>query len=360
MRLLPAIAQAALASTASSEPPLLSFGVDEHSGEYAVSVDGVAWYTSAPPMACIAGARMPLIFQSMAATQHGSDKFGTWTGKVAVFAAEKSATIEVTFKQYASRPNLAVATARFPSGVDTRGCGANTNLSTTFPAFRTAAARAQALHTLSWRGQVLSKTAAAKGLGALGASGLDCGPVASTDSATGRTLVWSSLDSHKILPQRTANGVWAMGLSGSIPRIPAGFSYSTMFTVAEHAGATAGVYAWGALIQRFHDTTRLPSVTLSDIGYYTDDGAYYYVWEAFGIPPREAPAESLLVSVKEDLHRRGVPIAYMQLDDCTPNEIEPLPPALHMCCCRRPVVRSHPITPRVVPRPVLQLPARRD
>ena len=32
------------------------------------------------------------------------------------------------------------------------------------------------------------------------------------------------------------------------------------------------MYAWGAIIQGYYGTTRLPSVTLSDIGYYTDDG----------------------------------------------------------------------------------------
>lgn len=31
--------------------------------------------------------------------------------------------------------------------------------------------------------------------------------------------------------------------------------------------------------------------------YYTDDGAYYYVWEAFGIPARPWPAEDGLVRV---------------------------------------------------------------
>lgn len=46
-------------------------------------------------------------------------------------------------------------------------------------------------------------------------------------------------------------------------------------------GATAGMYAWGDVIQGYHNISyekRLPSVTLTDVGYYTDDGAYYYVW----------------------------------------------------------------------------------
>jgi len=185
---------------------------------------------------------------------------------------------------------------------------------------------AAGLHTLSWRGGVIGTTAAAKGLAALGASGLDCGPVVSTDasSADKATLVWSSLTSHKILPQRTKNGTYSVGLAAAIPSIPAGFSYSVMFSAAP-GGATAALYAWGELIQGYYKTTRLPSVTLSDIGYYTDDGAYYYVWGGAKelkdpqlspwIGERPWPAEQGLLLVKEALYKMGVPVAYMQLDD---------------------------------------------
>jgi hypothetical protein len=88
------------------------------------------------------------------------------------------------------------------------------------------------LHTLSWRGGVIATTAAAKGLDNLKANGLDCGPVVSTEASTGNTLVWSTLDTHKIVPQQTKNGVYAMGLAGSIPKLPTGYSYSVMFSAS--------------------------------------------------------------------------------------------------------------------------------
>lgn len=113
----------------------------------------------------------------------------------------------------------------------------------------------------------------------------------------------------------TSSGQYAMGLSAGIPVIPADWSYSVVF-VASTGGPTAATYAWGQAMQSYYHTKRLPSVTLSDIGYYTDDGAYYYVWEAFGIPARPWPAQTGLVLVKERLWAQGVPVAYMQLDDC--------------------------------------------
>ena len=113
----------------------------------------------------------------------------------------------------------------------------------------------------------------------------------------------------------SAVGKYSMGLSAAIKSIPQAWSYSVLFS-ASRGGPTKAVYEWGALMQSYYKTYRLPSVTLSDIGYYTDDGAYYYVWEAFNIPQREWPAEKGLVLVKERLWKQGVPIAYMQLDDC--------------------------------------------
>jgi hypothetical protein len=64
------------------------------------------------------------------------------------------------------------------------------------------------------------------------------------------------------------SGTYTAGLSAAVPEIPAGWNYSHIFSVAD-GGPTAAVYAWGAAIQTYLGTSRLPSVTLSDIGYYT-------------------------------------------------------------------------------------------
>ena len=115
-----------------------------------------------------------------------------------------------------------------------------------------------------------------------------------------------------------------MGIAAAIPQLPAGYNYSILFT-SNTGGATAAMYAWGDVIQSYYDTTRIPSVTLTDIGYYTDDGAYYYVWGggkelhdpqlSSWIPPRPWSAEEGLILVKNALYKMGVPVTYMQLDD---------------------------------------------
>lgn len=147
-----------------------------------------------------------------------------------------------------------------------------------------------------------------------------------TDYATVATpdgIQWAESNAYTFLfvtghvlaaPPAVSGDFYALGLSAAIPSIPAGWSYSVALS-ASYGGITQATYHWGAQLQSYYGTYRLPSVTLSDVGYYTDDGAYYYVWEAFHIPPRPWPAELGLVLVKERLWQQGVPVAYMQLDD---------------------------------------------
>lgn len=52
----------------------------------------------------------------------------------------------------------------------------------------------------------------------------------STEPSSRNTLVWSTLDNHKIVPQATAGGTYAMGIAAAIPLLPKAFNYSVVFT----------------------------------------------------------------------------------------------------------------------------------
>ena len=69
----------------------------------------------------------------------------------------------------------------------------------------------------------------------------------------------------------SSSGTYTLGLTAEVPAIPAGWEYSTIFSLAD-GGPTAAVYQYGEVMRGYYGTTRLPSVTLTDIGYYTDDG----------------------------------------------------------------------------------------
>ena len=234
-----AVSATNVADTVGHAAPTVSVDMDKGGPMYSVSVDGKPWFRSpGAPVVCVAGKQTKLELASTKPAS-GVDKMGAFTGTTASFGGAQGAAVEYTFKTYAAKPGVAVAMARYPREIDTKGCGTNAQLSTHFPAFSTTAAEAAELHMLSWRGNVMSTTAAAKGLKNLGANGLDAGPVAATDPQTGNTLMWSTLDNHKIFPQTTVNGTYSMGLAAAIPcAFLMHFSGSTSAHLLSHASSS--------------------------------------------------------------------------------------------------------------------------
>lgn len=197
-----------------SPAPLLSWFVNTSSGEYALSLDQSGWFASptpaSPPTLCVGGVAQPLVFRS-ALPATGADAFGAWVGTSVTRSTSDGTRIVETFKTYASSPSILVATASFPDGVDADGgaaCGGVAGTRTTFPVFDTSAASAPSLGYVSWRGAALGTTEFAVGLNNLEQGSLDHGPVVAFlppfPGVPHPGLVWSTLDSHKIVTQVTS------------------------------------------------------------------------------------------------------------------------------------------------------------
>lgn len=294
------------------------------SGAWSLSLAGTPWFASpaTAPSICVSGAQTALSLTSTTSAS-GTDTFGPWTGTALTWTAPSnpSAIVVHTFQVYTTQSSIVVMTASFPRGLDTNGCpGGPKGISIPFPAINTTAARAPSLGFLQWRDEALKTSATSLGLASLGANALDAGPIVSYEMSgpvpSRASISWSSLTAHKILPHVTtaSTHTYAQGLSAAIPSVPANWNYSVVF-VGTTGGPTSATYAHGALLQSYYQTRRLPSVTLDKVGYYTDDGAYYYVWEAFGIAARPWPAEKGLIEVVNNLTMSGVPVSYLQLDD---------------------------------------------
>jgi hypothetical protein len=115
-------------------------------------------------------------------------------------------------------------TLRFPQASQRKGAaGGVTDQSIRFPAFDLSAGLAARLSVLSWRDTM---THSVRGLEALGANALDCGPVAST-TVTGASA--TSLTHHQIQSQVT-NGSSSLGISAALQTIAPSFTSSTLIT----------------------------------------------------------------------------------------------------------------------------------
>ncbi|CAF4953399.1 unnamed protein product [Rotaria sp. Silwood1] len=98
------------------------------------------------------------------------------------------------------------------------------------------------------------------------------------------------------------------GVMGSILSIPANYNHS-MIVFYSSKGINKGIREWGQMMQRAYNRTnqhRLNDLTINYLGYYTDNGAYYYYNTEKGINYEET-----IINV---YHQIPLPFHYIQLD----------------------------------------------
>jgi hypothetical protein len=100
------------------------------------------------------------------------------------------------------------------------------------------------------------------------------------------------------------------GVSDKIQSLPAGFTHQTILTAAK--GLNAAFETWGHALTDLQGKVRPANnadITLSHLGYWTDNGAsYYYTFR------RGYGCEGTLLAVRDEFRSKGVPLGYMQLD----------------------------------------------
>ena len=112
-----------------------------------------------------------------------------------------------------------------------------------------------------------------------------------------------------------------MGISSQNLEIPQGFKHETVIVIGD--GITNVILnEWSPRLQSLYQTSRIDGekdLVTSYLGYWTDDGAYYYGddWEGATGDPMNLTCCSLEVfkDVKQKLDDANIPIRYWQMDD---------------------------------------------
>lgn len=108
--------------------------------------------------------------------------------------------------------------------------------------------------------------------------------------------------------------IFAMGLLGSIDHVPAGYELRTVFTFTKQS-VTLACKQLGDTILRYHDiheerqAARERDISLSYLGYITDNGAYYYYKTE-----NDVDYEQTMFKVYADAQNAKIPYRYIQLD----------------------------------------------
>lgn len=231
---------------------------------------------------------------------------------------------ETSVRVYRRRP-LVVFAQRFPRGAThlaltadepspalkpRRRIGNYQRVLSAFPSFQVAGRLAR-LPYLTYHG-TFADPERGTGLAHFG-GGTDGGaPLVLYDSAR-QTLVLSPLTHFKTGIQTRSSdlgGSLACGVQGQVTHLPAGFTLETILSAGH--GITASVHAWGDALLRYHGKTRAGpgrDSTVKYLGYWTDNGAYYY----YHTEPKKNYQETLR-DARADHVRAGLPFHYMQLD----------------------------------------------
>eukprot|EP01065_Artemidia_motanka_P040809 TRINITY_DN5189_c0_g1_i1.p1 TRINITY_DN5189_c0_g1~~TRINITY_DN5189_c0_g1_i1.p1 ORF type:complete len:763 (+),score=245.59 TRINITY_DN5189_c0_g1_i1:62-2350(+) len=316
--MLPAATLAAAAAAA----PGLSVRVSADAS-FEVSVGGAKWLASGAPRVRADGAwRAAGAGMRLTATKvsSGSDKLGAHNTTTATYTvAGSGAVVEFSVADYtAGGVPAALLRTTFVTGLNGTVSDQD-SVSSAFPSFAVDGPADRAF--LTWWNQMVggmydgwqagpwsNTTDTVKG-GAMGG-----GPVVVFDGQQTTVLSpWEQFMTSSSAFNKTARVV-DFGLLGTVESVPAG--YSLCSAIYQGADITAAVKEFGTALLDWHgkDTTQFPSggqhVSVNQLGYYTDNGAYYH--DVAPLWPDNY--EKAMLAVKADSAAKGIPFKYLQLD----------------------------------------------
>ena len=355
----------------------LGLGVDVAArGNFSVMVDGKTWLAGLQPAVHVEGKWWALESAATPQLTTGSDGIGRFSAKTFSLKAGRS-QVQFAYRQYADGETV-VFSLRFPDGASgirttdsatacqnckwptaannytgclgtSQGTQCVIEPSTRFPAFSLSEGRLPALGFKTWEftfgvshssGHSSSTGAATEaGFGSTvrrnGNRDLDPAggsPVVLFAEHDGAALTFGPLDNFMNVVGSVGTGAeWATGVGGEVDSLPAtGFELSTLLHLSP-TGITDSVLGWGAALRRYHNTSRNvdDDIGLKQIGYWTDNGAYFMLFDwQFAYPdlyPSVVPtskqfdraggmAESALKLMADYFRDLSIPIGYYQLD----------------------------------------------
>ena len=142
-------------------------------------------------------------------------------------------------------------------------------------------------------------------------SGVESGPIVlfnSTQQGQGDILVISPFSQFMATSIAEKDHVLEYGIMGSILSIPNDYNHSLIIFYSSN-GINEGVREWGQVMQKAYNRTneyRLNDLTINNLGYYTDNGAYYYY--------HTEGTENYEQTMLDSIHQIRLPFHYLQID----------------------------------------------
>eukprot|EP00755_Sulcionema_specki_P019009 Sspe_Gene.68324::Locus_40308_Transcript_1_1_Confidence_1.000_Length_1877::g.68324::m.68324 len=273
-----------------------------NNGSYELFLDGVSWLSSGDTPT-LYGAKLTLK-NPPSETSGTHPKLGSYKGATMTWGGSQG-SVEATIMVFASQPAV-LFRQTFPSEV--KGSGAPDDVVSVFPSFQTGSIDKRAI---SWGGNQLSETQLVSWQHFDG--GQEQGMPFLLYNHTLRSVMIGPYGNFLVgIHASGANGKSLnAGVRASIGALPAGFTHDTLLYAGQ--GVNNTLYEWGELLLQRTGKQRVnpyDDFVLSNLGYWTDHGGYYYRNKR-----NYSNLEEALKAVKADAMAQNIPIQYFQWDD---------------------------------------------
>ncbi|XP_046547847.1 uncharacterized protein LOC124257764 isoform X1 [Haliotis rubra] len=302
-------------------------------GTYNVVVQGDVWLKSAPTFFRADGQVFSSADGSLKLVKNtqssGVDVIGQWEANSFLYQAGSS-QIEASFVQYTPDPSIftynnpalpfILFKQRYINGANNTASNSSDLTIAGFPGFLLQEPTIP-LGYLGYAGLMFGS----QGLkaGQLGPSsfqiddGLESGPLAIFDRLkTANTLIISPASrfmSSSIWRQNASTGgdnvYW--GTMGGVENVPLGVETSFILFCG-NKGINKAFVSWGQILQRWHGRTDQfvkSDFSINYLGYWTDNGAYYY-----NLKEKGKNYQDTVLDIKTYIGQIGVPVRYIQYD----------------------------------------------
>jgi len=268
-----------------------------HSGDYAVHLNK-RWYSTADKS-------LQFMYSS---SNKGEDRLGKFDETVFVWSAGSVSWL-TTFKSYLPQP-IIIFNQIFQQGIQDTATGNNNDVISAFPTFKV---EKDDLNYLTYYDTFSNGRTGTWGPGTSYPHGIRGGIPLALFNSNLVTVMISPFNNFLIGEQTLSqelHGLFACGLQGKIQSVPTGFVHSTIITASQ--GVNNAHMYWGGLLLKFYG--KAPKTVAEDfsvkyLGYWTDNGAYYYYLSE----PGKNYAETM-VDVYDYIKSIDLPVQYYQYD----------------------------------------------
>ncbi|KAK7098686.1 uncharacterized protein [Littorina saxatilis] len=293
------------------------FTMDDQAN-FTFTQEGKSWLQSAPAFLYTEGKRFSAEDGSLKLdhreTESGADKMGTWTSQCFVYmAGSRSWKLCAKAWQDPAWPAV-VFQQHFINGTDGSAHDTDSVISG-FPSFQIQS-EDNGFGFLGYQGCMFGDTNSKigswtqKGQGLTG--GILGGPVAIFDQNHGVCIMAPFSEFMSTSRAVDGNGRVSWGVMGGVISVPTGFVQQSI-VYCGNTGINQVFSDWGRFMRTYYnkdDTYRKTDLTVNYLGFYTDNGAYYY----HTTEPNKNYEDTIL-EIKEYIDSMAIPYRYVQYDD---------------------------------------------